>query len=369
MTAGFKLLFLSAAPGYGGAERSVETIVAHLPNTHEVPVLAESSIHIEALEAVGHSRLRIYRVDTRDGEVLAQAAFTLMSVWIQVQPDVIIVNTYDSARILAQARRLLPEIDRRAFIYVRDFLWLDIDRLLAQLPDAAIIVPHEVVLERPGYLPTQIADQRKIHIVPDMAVIEKDARPHSTGSGPMLHLATVNPWKGHLSLLNAVSELHRRGIGIHVTSYGWCSDAALKREIKGVATSRGISRLFELHDHVSDPRPLIRDCVAVLVTSVSHSGGPETFGRTVIEAWAQRRPVIAYQAGAPGRLIRNGTDGLLVPEGDSEALAEAMSRLHSSPSLQSDLGLAGHERVKRDFSAPRVVETLLQILLDQKGRE
>ena len=113
-----KLLILSAAPGYGGAERSIETIVSHLPDKFEVHVLAESSMHIEALAACRHSGLIVHRVDTRDGEMLAQAAFTLMSVWIRVQPDVIIANTYDSARILSRARRLLPEIDRKAFIYV-----------------------------------------------------------------------------------------------------------------------------------------------------------------------------------------------------------------------------------------------------------
>ena len=363
-----KLLILSAAPGYGGAERSIETIVSHLPDNFEVHVLAESSMHIEALAACRHSGLIVHRVDTRDGEMLAQAAFTLMSVWIRVQPDVIIANTYDSARILSRARRLLPEIDRKAFIYVRDFLWGSIDRLLARLPNAAIIVPHEVVLERPGYLTRTAADGRRVYIMPDMAIVEPDAPPHSTGAGPMLHLATVNPWKGHSDLLEAVAEIHRRGISMQVTSHGWAADGALKQEIESAAAARGIDRLFVLKDHVPDPRPLIRDSVAVLVTSVSHSGGPETFGRTVIEAWAQRRPVIAYSAGAPGRLIRHETDGLLVQEGNSVALAEAMCRLQSSPSLQNELGSAGYERVQREFSAPLVVERLLRLLLHPESR-
>ena len=80
MRAAFKMLILSAAPGYGGAEQSVKTILSHLPGQCEMNVLAESGINIAALEACGHPRLTIHRIDTRDGAALARAAFTLMSV-------------------------------------------------------------------------------------------------------------------------------------------------------------------------------------------------------------------------------------------------------------------------------------------------
>jgi glycosyltransferase involved in cell wall biosynthesis len=100
----------------------------------------------------------------------------------------------------------------------------------------------------------------------------------------------------------------------------------------------------------------------VVVPSVSHSGGPETFGRTVIEAWAWRKPVVAYACGAVAGLIEDGVDGLLVPEGDVEALAEALHRLSTAPDLCRRLGEAGHARVLRDYEAGAVTRRLLDAL-------
>ena len=50
----------------------------------------------------------------------------------------------------------------------------------------------------------------------------------------------------------------------------------------------------------------------------------EPLGNVVIEAWSARRPVIAAAADGPRELITAGRDGILVPQEDPRALADAI---------------------------------------------
>ncbi|MDP4916919.1 MAG: glycosyltransferase family 4 protein, partial [Haliea sp.] len=116
-----------------------------------------------------------------------------------------------------------------------------------------------------------------------------------------------------------------------------------------------------------DPTSLLKACVGLVVTSRSHSGGPETFGRTVIEAWAQGKPVIAYNCGAVGELIDHGVDGVLIDEGDTTALADAMRTLIESPQTCQRLGQAGLEKVKRLYEAGAVTNLLIDRVFSSDG--
>ena len=300
----------------------MEIILSHLPRGAEAAVLAESELHLASLLARSPSRTAILAVRTQTPEERARAAFTLARTWIEKRPDAGLVNTYDSACLLSSARRILPAIDRNAFLYVRDFCWPGIARLLTSLPGAKVIVPHEVVLEREKHLTPDLLAGRSIHVIQDMVEIPFSAGPHTTGAGPVLHLATVNSWKGHLHIVDALVELRRRGSSI-----------------------------------------------ALIVASLSRNGGPETFGRTIIEAWSHCRPIVAFAAGAPGRLIRHGIDGILVPEGDTIAMTGSLQTLHANPNLQRKLGEAGYQRVRRSYAAPAVVSRLFEILFPKRAAQ
>ena len=50
----------------------------------------------------------------------------------------------------------------------------------------------------------------------------------------------------------------------------------------------------------------------------------ETFGRTLIEAMATRKPVIASRVGGMPEVVTDQESGLLVPEEDPQKLAAAM---------------------------------------------
>lgn len=73
----------------------------------------------------------------------------------------------------------------------------------------------------------------------------------------------------------------------------------------------------------------------------------EPWGLVVNEAMNRGLAVIATDAvgAAAGGLVRDGRNGLVVPAGDSQALAEALSRLAGDRGLRERMGRAGREDV------------------------
>lgn len=67
----------------------------------------------------------------------------------------------------------------------------------------------------------------------------------------------------------------------------------------------------------------------------------------LMEALAAGVPTVASQVGAVPDLISNGVSGLLVPSGDSAALADAIEQFLSNNALAVRLGAAGRERMRK----------------------
>jgi glycosyltransferase involved in cell wall biosynthesis len=87
----------------------------------------------------------------------------------------------------------------------------------------------------------------------------------------------------------------------------------------------------------------------------------EVFGISVIEAMAFGLPVVATTAGGLPEVVEDGVTGILVPPGDSRALADAIMRLLHDPSLRRRMGEAGRERVLAEFTVDRVAERTIEV--------
>ncbi len=99
------------------------------------------------------------------------------------------------------------------------------------------------------------------------------------------------------------------------------------------------------------PAPRLRNFYAgsdvVVIPSVPTPTIRETWSLVANEAMNQGVPVIASDAvgAAAGGLVRHERTGLVVPAGDSVALAAAIGRLHDDPPLRERLGAAAREAV------------------------
>jgi phosphatidylinositol alpha-mannosyltransferase len=84
----------------------------------------------------------------------------------------------------------------------------------------------------------------------------------------------------------------------------------------------------------------------------------ESFGMVLTEAFAAGTPVVASDIAGYRDVVDDGVDGLLVPAGDPQALAEALRDLYDEPTRRADMARAAAVNVQR-FAWPRVAERVM----------
>ena len=87
----------------------------------------------------------------------------------------------------------------------------------------------------------------------------------------------------------------------------------------------------------------------------------EGLPRTLVEAAACGLPLITTDVPGCREVVADGVDGLLVPMGDSEALARAMARLQDDPAFARQLGDAARRKARAQFDERIVVERTLAV--------
>jgi glycosyltransferase involved in cell wall biosynthesis len=94
----------------------------------------------------------------------------------------------------------------------------------------------------------------------------------------------------------------------------------------------------------------------------------EGFGIPAAEAMGCETPVVASDAGGLPEVVENGVTGLVVPRGDSKALAQAIGALLSDPARRRQMGQAGRERALRLFDWDRSAEQFEEIYREVASR-
>jgi len=176
------------------------------------------------------------------------------------------------------------------------------------------------------------------------------------------HVITTNsadtPLKGLRYLLEAVDALRRKR-PIHLTVIG--------EPKKGGEVARLIARL-RLGDCVSFTGRIPAEAFARHYAEATLAVVPslyEGFGMPAGEAMACGVPVIATTGGALPEVV--GEAGLLVPPGDSPALAEAIAALLDDEGKRRALSRAGMERVRRSLTWRHAAERTVAVYREAMG--
>lgn len=98
---------------------------------------------------------------------------------------------------------------------------------------------------------------------------------------------------------------------------------------------------------------------ALALPSLTRPNWKEQFGRVLVEAMSSGVPVIGSDSGAIPGVI--GEAGLVVPEGDTTALAAALARLQADPDLRARLSAAGRQRVLDHFTHEQVAAATVDV--------
>ena len=102
--------------------------------------------------------------------------------------------------------------------------------------------------------------------------------------------------------------------------------------------------------------------IFVLPAIVDSKGDTEGLGIVIIEALAHQKPVIASAVGGIVDVIHSGTTGLLVPEKNPEALAQAILTLLSNPANAQKMGQQGLADIQVRFNWHHITPMWQQVL-------
>ena len=101
--------------------------------------------------------------------------------------------------------------------------------------------------------------------------------------------------------------------------------------------------------------------VFTLPAIVDSKGDTEGLGVVLIEAMELGLPIVASNVGGIPDVVIDGVSGILVPEKDPEALANAYKRLASNPELISQLLAGAQKRIAECFTWDGIIERQIAV--------
>jgi glycosyltransferase involved in cell wall biosynthesis len=107
------------------------------------------------------------------------------------------------------------------------------------------------------------------------------------------------------------------------------------------------------HGHATDVARVWRKHHVAMLLSYR-----EGLPRSLVEAAAAGRPIVATDVPGCREVARDGKEGILVPLGDSEAAARALTTLAADQALRQRLGAAANARFQERFTAAAVRQTV-----------
>jgi len=167
--------------------------------------------------------------------------------------------------------------------------------------------------------------------------------------------AFVVGWIGRMTaikrvpdVLAAFARLRGRGVDARLCLVG---DGPDRVAVEERAHELGIARSTLFLGYQRDVAPYYGLFDTLLLPS-----GNEGTPVVAIEALAAGTPVVATRVGGVGDVVTDGVDGMLVPVGGIDAIAEALEQLARDPSRRRAMGRAGRERVVARYRVGRLID-------------
>ena len=167
--------------------------------------------------------------------------------------------------------------------------------------------------------------------------------------------------KGFEYLIDAMARVHAAHQDARLVIAG---GGDLEQELRSRASDAGIGAVVHFLGSVaqSDIPSLLAAADVIAVPSIrDDAGNVDGLPNVVMEALASATPLVATPAGGIGAVVDDGRTGVLVPERDTAALADALIRLLADAPLRTRVGLAARQDVCEHYTWERFAVRLEDI--------
>ena len=199
----------------------------------------------------------------------------------------------------------------------------------------------------------------RISLVRGAGVDVRRFRPEPEPDGPVrVTMVSRLLWgKGVREFLEAASLVRRARADVTFTLVGAPDDGNLSSVPTEQVRSWAAEGIVECWGHRDDVAEILaRSHVAVLPTYYG-----EGIPKSLLEAAACGRPIVATDVPGCREVVHHGENGLLVPPRDPRALAEAILALSDDPARRAAMGAEGRRRAETEFAAERIHAETLQV--------
>lgn len=168
------------------------------------------------------------------------------------------------------------------------------------------------------------------------------------GKKIVIMLGGIYSIKGTLDFLESAEMVLKshENVFFAVAGKEYMFDPAYYHECKRFAAQPHLQKHVALLGEIHNKTALIGCCDMLISSNIETH-----FSRPIIEAWAQKKPVVATDTEHNLGLVENEINGLIVATGNHAKMAEAIRRLTEDDAFARQLGANGYEKARTQFSA------------------
>lgn len=326
----------------------------HVAIPYQWPHIGASPTDFASVSEIGLHRLGT--IGTGSVPLFSYDPAMLYTLIKKLAPDVIDIHeepySVSGFEITLMARRVIPNCKLVIYTaqnirkrYPPPFSWME--KYVMDTVDAAYpcSVGAREVLASKGF-------RKNVEVIPLPIDVERFA-PQSTsnpvtGEFKVGYAGRLEDMKGIAVLLTAVAlatKTSSRELLLRVCGAG-TEEAAYKRLAGSLGICERVEWIGELA--IAKMADFYRTCDCLVVPSLTTSRWKEQFGRTAAEAMACGVPVVVSDSGSLPEVVEDA--GIVVPEGDAQALAQVLDKLSADAHQNHILRRRARESAVARFS-------------------
>ena len=168
--------------------------------------------------------------------------------------------------------------------------------------------------------------------------------------------------KGLENLLEAIAILKSQNLEFNCLIFG---SGPLEEKLKKMAEDLGIAEKIKWRGFM--PYNKVPEALAQIDIFI-YPSWHEGFGRSIMEALAMEKAVVATRVGGIPDLIKDGENGFLVEPHKPEMLAQKIKELMENKELREKFGKTGHEWVAKNFEWNDGIKKFADLFLELKSK-
>jgi len=369
-----RILFFINTLGGGGAERVVSTLSHYLTHekNHQITIvtLQKPECLYELPPSVSILSLKSGVLNVGFGKILFLPIFALEFSLIlkKIKPDAVISFLVRSNLVHTmtkwfgnKSQIVLSERGPTQAFYsansFRDRMMRALIRLLYPRADSIIAISKGIKdgLRNFGVLAERVTVIYNPQDIGDMKVKSQENGDIQIPANIPTFIAVgrLDYEKDHKTLLDALKKI-KETLNCHLIIMG---EGPLEGKLKEYSKTLRVSDSVSWLGWQSNPFATMAKADLFILTSKY-----EGFGNVLIEAMVCGLPIISTDCpSGPREILKNGSYGILVPVGDSEAIAQAVISILQNKGLYEKMKNSGYERAAQ-FDVHFIVPQYLDVL-------